>query len=224
MTNTAGNLFAKRKNLFLVILILLTAGTVAHVDAQTEQRVRRRFAQQARTVVQSTDAGKVIDIDGTQVLIPNVRVFDHEGRQVRFYSDLIKNKVVLLSFFFTSCGTVCPTQAGKLARLQSRLGERLGKDVFLISVSMNPVVDTPGKLRSWSKALGARPGWTFVSSTAAGMNTMLRAFTGNGPGPKEGHGSLVFLGNDKTGEWFSVEGLSETDELAQLLIGLVSRF
>jgi len=214
MIKLAGKFFAKRGKPFLVILTLLTAGLVAHVNAQPKPRVNR--LHRSRTV-----AGKMIDIDGTRILIPNVRVFDQEGRQVRFYSDLVKDKVVLLSFFFTSCGTVCPTQAGRLSELQSRLGERLGKEVFLISVSMNPVVDTPEKLRSWSKALGARPGWTLVSSNAAEMNTMLRAFTGNGPGPKEGHGSLVFLGNDKTGEWFSVEGLSETDELAQLLIGLI---
>jgi protein SCO1/2 len=111
-------------------------------------------------------------------------------------------------------------QGENLSKVQARLGARLGKDVFLISVSMDPQTDTPKKLSYWGKAFGAGPGWTLVSSKTPEINRLLKAFTGNSPGPQEMHASLVFIGNDRTGAWMTVEGLQDAASLAKLLIGL----
>jgi protein SCO1/2 len=162
-------------------------------------------------------SGRLIDIDKTQIVIPDVKVLTNQGKQVRFYTDLVKGKVVLLSFFYTRCTNVCINQGGNLAKLQAQLGPRLGKDVFFISISMDPKKDTPQKLKAWGRAMGTRPGWTLVSSDTPEMNVMLEAFTGNSPGPKDMHSSLVFIGNDRTGQWMTAEGLWGVETLVKLL-------
>jgi protein SCO1/2 len=134
---------------------------------------------------------------------------------------LIKDKVVLLSFFYTSCTYVCQLQGDNLSKVQSRLGARLGKDIFLISISMDAKTDTPEKLKHWSRAVSARPGWTLVSSSTPEMNKMIEDFTGNNPGPKEVHSSVVFIGNDKTGKRIATDGLTGPEGLVKLLSSLM---
>jgi protein SCO1 len=161
--------------------------------------------------------GRVIEVAGTRALIPDAKVFDHTGREARLYTDLIKGKVVLLSFFYTSCAYVCPAQGDVLARTQARLGERLGKDVFLISVSIDPAADTPRRLGDWAEAFGVKPGWTLVSGDTPELRAMIEAFTGNRPGPKETHFTPVFIGNDRTGTWAAADGENRPANLVGLL-------
>lgn len=166
---------------------------------------------------QTSANGRTIEIDNTRVLLPDADVLTHEGRTVRFYTDLIKDKVVVLSFFFTACTNVCVRQGDNLAKVKARLGERVGKDVFLISISMDPKTDTLPKLKAWGRAIGAGGGWTVAGSNTPEMYTMLRAFTGNGPGPQDSHSSLLFIGNDRTGKWQSVDGMRDAAWLTRTI-------
>ena len=118
-----------------------------------------------------------VDIGGVgKVEIPDLVLRDHEGRKARFYSDLIKDKTVVLSFFYTSCAYSCSMQGKTFSSLQSLLGERLGKSVFLISVTTDPAKDTPGQLKSWGKRYDIQPGWTLVTGDVAQMNKILIPF------------------------------------------------
>src|ERR1044071_2568052 len=81
--------------------------------------------------------------------IPDVALVDQNGRSVRFYSDMVKGKTVVVNFIFTSCTTVCSPMGANFAALQQRLGDR--SDVALLSVSIDPTTDTPARLRSWSE-------------------------------------------------------------------------
>ena len=85
--------------------------------------------------------------------IPDVPLRDQNGKKVRFYSDLVKDKVVLVHLFFTRCSNVCPMQSRSLMKLKNRLGARLGHDVFIISISKDPLNDTPEKLKKVGKAV-----------------------------------------------------------------------
>lgn len=207
----AGFFKANARRLSGFTLFVMCLALVCQANGQTARRAGVSNASH------STFAGKLIEIDSTRILLPDVQVFNHQGRQVRFYTDLIKDKVVLLSFIYTSCTNVCLMQGENLAKLQSQLGARLGKDVFLISVSMDPQTDTPRRMKYWGRTFGARPGWTLVSSNLAEMNTMLKAFTGNSPGQKEMHASSVFIGNDRTGVWLTADGQAEVSELIKLI-------
>ena len=86
----------------------------------------------------------------THIDIPDVSLVDQEGRPVRFHTDLIKDKVVVVNFIFTTCTTVCPPMGATFGKLREQLGEKAGKDVHLVSVSVDPRTDTPERLKAWA--------------------------------------------------------------------------
>jgi cytochrome oxidase Cu insertion factor (SCO1/SenC/PrrC family) len=194
-----------------LVLLTICAALIAQANGQTPSKGT------AAGVLSPPPSGRTIEIDNTHILLPDVEVLTQDGKKVRFYSDLVKDKVVLLSFFFTSCAFVCVRQGDNLSKVKARLGERLGRVVFLISISMDPKTDTPQKLKGWGHAFGAGPGWTLVSSSTPEMNRMLKAFTGNSPGPQDTHSSLVFIGNDRTGQWKTVDGMLGPASLTKLI-------
>jgi protein SCO1/2 len=153
-----------------------------------------------------------VDIRGTKVRIPDVTLRDQEGRKVRFYSDLIKGKVVVLSFFYTSCTYICTMQGRSFSQLQSLLGERLGKSVFLISVTTDPVTDTSEKLKAWGARNNIKPGWTLVTGEEGEMNKLLTEFTGNAAG-RGMHVPSVFIANDTKALWTSAAGVFTPEDL-----------
>lgn len=161
--------------------------------------------------------GRIIKIKDKEAIIPDVEVVNQHGQRVRLYSDLIKDKVVLLSFFYASCGYICPMQGAVLSKLQSKLGDRLGKDVFLISISIDPDRDDPQQLHEWANHHKVKDGWTLIVGNNAEVKKMIEDFTGNRPGPKEIHASFVFIGNDKTENWLSAEGLASPEHLTSLI-------
>lgn len=158
-----------------------------------------------------------VEIGGVgKVQFPDLLLRDHEGREVRFYSDLIKDKVVVLSFFYTSCTYTCSIQGKNFSSLQSLLGERLGKSVFLVSVTTDPAKDTPAQLKAWGKRYDIQPGWTLVTGDVSQMNKLLRPFTGN-PAGQGMHLPTTFIANDKTGLWTSAAGLFAPEEVLNAL-------
>lgn len=154
-----------------------------------------------------------IEIEGVgKVRIPDLDVRDQDGRKLRFYSDLIKDKVVVLSFFYTSCAYSCTMQGRIFSKLQSLLGDRLGKSVFLISVTTDPARDGPAQLKSWGKRYDVKTGWTLVTGKEAELNHLLLPFTGNRAGAAM-HLPATFIGNDRTGLWTSAAGVFEPESL-----------
>ena len=93
----------------------------------------------------------------------NVEVKTQDGRTLRFYDDVLKGKVVLINFFFTDCDAVCPLMTENLTRVQELLGDRVGKDIFMVSISLEPEHDTPEVLAAYAKTYGVGPGWLFLT-------------------------------------------------------------
>jgi cytochrome oxidase Cu insertion factor (SCO1/SenC/PrrC family) len=116
-----------------------------------------------------------------KLTIPDVEVMDQEGRKQKFYTDLVKGKIVVINFVFTTCKSMCPLLATNFTQLQSALGERLNKEVFLISVSTDPETDSPEKMKTWSEKFKAKDGWTFVTGNKEQLTPLLQVFTGDGP-------------------------------------------
>ena len=97
------------------------------------------------------------------VAIPDVILVNQDGQPVRFRSDLVKGKIVAVNFIFTSCKGICPPMSANFAKLQERLGDRVGNGVELISVSVDPQIDTPQRLHAWRTSFGGGPGWTLLT-------------------------------------------------------------
>jgi len=132
--------------------------------------------------------------------IPDVDCLDQNGKKLRFHTDLVKGKVVVISFIFTSCTYMCPRIGEGVARLQTALGDRVGRDVHLISVSTDPVTDTPEKLKTWATRLKAKEGWTWVTGEKSEMDRLLKVLTGDSTGNKT-HAPLLLIGNEATNVW-----------------------
>jgi protein SCO1 len=132
--------------------------------------------------------------------IPDVAVVDQHGRGLRFYRDLVEKKVVVLAFFYTECRGACPIVGRTLAGLQDALGDRLGRDVFLVSVTRDPQTDTPEKLAEWGRAYGVKPGWTLVTGEPDAIDRLVRELTGDAASPAL-HAPALYILNDRTGEW-----------------------
>lgn len=158
----------------------------------------------------------VIAIGRARLAIPDVEVLDQDGRRVRLYPDLIKNKVVVISFFFTSCALMCPLQGRTLAKLQAGLGGRLGRDVFFILISRDPEHDSPESLRRWGAAYGVGPGWSLVTGEKDTLANLLRDFTGESTG-RDSHAPTFLIGNDRTGVWAEAEGFSSPTALLKVI-------
>jgi protein SCO1/2 len=157
-----------------------------------------------------------IELVLTSVEIPDTELVDQNGKGVRFYSDLVKDKVVLVHFFFTKCTDVCPMQGRALAKLKSRLAGRLGRDVYFISISKDPRNDTPERLNKWGKDHGVISGWTLLTGEQLVIKKLLWDFTGEEIGQAM-HESVVLIGNDRTGVWATADGLSSTDEIVKVI-------
>jgi cytochrome oxidase Cu insertion factor (SCO1/SenC/PrrC family) len=148
--------------------------------------------------------------------IPDVELLDQDGRKVRFYSDLVRGKVVAINFIFTTCTTVCPPLGATFARVQRELGERAGRDVHLISVSVDPVTDTPERLKAWGAKFKAGPGWTFVTGPKPQVDELLRALAASSARPED-HTPTALIGNDAKGQWARAYGLAAPGKLLTII-------
>src|SRR5436305_7725055 len=155
----------------------------------------------------------------TQLVIPDVAVVDQEGRPVRFYSDLVHGKVVMMNFVFTTCTTICPPLGATFAKVRKLLGERAGRDVQLISVSIDPAADTPARLKAWAQKLGGGPGWTLVTGDPEEITRLLKALGVYTPSRGD-HSPLLLAGNDAQGRWTRAYGLAPPAKLIELIDGL----
>jgi|KBSSwiStaDraftv2_1062776.scaffolds.fasta_scaffold10312_6 cytochrome oxidase Cu insertion factor (SCO1/SenC/PrrC family) len=162
-----------------------------------------------------TVAGNVVGAP-TKLLIPDVEVLDQEGNQLHFYSDLIKGKTVAINFIFTNCTTICPPLAATFARVQKEMGDKVGKDVHLISISVDPLTDTPERLKAWGAKFKAGAGWTFVTGNKQEMDTLLNAL-GAYVSKREDHTPSVIVGNDLKSVWTRTYGLAKASQMVALI-------
>ena len=156
---------------------------------------------------------------------PNVVLRTQDGKKVRFYDDLLKDKVVAISFIYTSCPDVCPLDTAKLRQVQKLLGDRVGRDVFLYSITMDPKNDSPAILKKYMAAFDAKPGWTFLTGSPADIALLQRKFgtVPTAPGKLSGHDTRFIFGNEGTGQWLKRAGEEQPQVLANLLGGFLQK-
>jgi len=159
-----------------------------------------------------TPASKATPATRSKMVIPDVKVLDQDGNALNFYTDLIKDKTVAINFIFTNCTTICPPLAATFAKLQKEMGDRVGKDVHLISISVDPVTDTPERLKAWGAKFKAGPGWTFVTGEKPEIDKLLNAL-GAAVSKREDHTPAIIIGNDTKDVWTRTYGLAKIDQI-----------
>ena len=156
-----------------------------------------------------------------KMVIHDVEVLDQFGNELHFYRDLIKDKTVAINFIFTNCTTICPPLAATFARLQKEMGDKVGKDVHLISISVDPLTDTPERLKAWGAKFKAGPGWTFVTGEKQEMDKLLNAL-GAAVSKREDHTPAMIIGNDAKGIWTRTYGLAKTSQIVGLILDVMA--
>jgi protein SCO1/2 len=152
--------------------------------------------------------------DGAFSEIPLV---DHDGHQFQLHQDLLHDKTVVMASFFTSCLAVCPKVTRLMKDVEHRLGPRCGRQVHLISFSVDPETDTPERLRAYRKRHGIDEDcWTFVTGTPENMDLALREL-GFFSDMAENHTSLIVVGDEQAGNWRKAEGLGKSKAVMKLI-------
>jgi cytochrome oxidase Cu insertion factor (SCO1/SenC/PrrC family) len=156
----------------------------------------------------------------TEVRLVDAGLLDQSGARVRFKSDVLADKLVVMDFVFTTCTTVCPVLSAIFSRVQGRLGERLGKEVRLVSLSVDPTRDTPARLKAYSSGHRAKAGWTWLTGSQEDVKQVLEGLGAYTPAYAN-HAPMVLVGDPRTGTWMRLNGfpseeqiLAKVDELA----------
>jgi cytochrome oxidase Cu insertion factor (SCO1/SenC/PrrC family) len=148
--------------------------------------------------------------------IPDVEVLDQDGNKLRFYTDLVKGKTVAINFIFTTCTTICPPLGATFARVQKLLAEQSRREVQLISISVDPVTDTPQRLKAWGDKFNAGPGWTFITGKKPEIDKLLNALAASVV-RRENHSPVVIIGNDTKSQWVRTYGLANPSTLTDVI-------
>ena len=154
--------------------------------------------------------------------LPNIELTTHEGRSVRFYDDLVKGRVVAINFMFTSCHENCPVATANLVAVQKDLGERMGRDVTMLSISLDADHDTPEVLRGYVKKYGVRPGWQFLTGRRRDIEMLRRKLGAYELDPvldadPQQHAGIVILGNEPKGRWKAISAMSKPVRIRQAI-------
>jgi protein SCO1/2 len=151
----------------------------------------------------------------------DVELVNQDGQKMRFYSDVLKDKVVVINTFFSTCISVCPPMNRNLEKVQEALGDRLGKDAFIVSLSVDPEVDTPPRLKDYSRRFHARPGWIFLTGKKENVDWALYKL-GQYVQSRDDHSTIIIIGNEPKGLWKKALGLARPDELMKIVDDVIN--
>jgi protein SCO1/2 len=154
---------------------------------------------------------------------PNIVLQTQDGKSVRFYDDLVKGKTVVVNFIYTGCEKSCSPTTANLARVHRLLGDRVGRDLFLLSISLDPVVDRPKTLKEYAARFGQFHGWYFLTGDGAEIDRLRRTMGLYDLDPdrdadKTQHAGIVIAGNDRTNRWVSLPALMDHRQIAQTVL------
>jgi len=156
-----------------------------------------------------------------KVAIVDRTLRDQEGRSVGFAREVVGDDVVVMDFVFTHCGTVCPVLSAKMARLQQLLGDRLGKGVRLVTLSLDPLRDTPERMKAWGAKFKAGPHWQLLTGPQADQEAVLRGL-GAYVADVAQHPPMILVGDGKAGRWTRVNGFPDPQKVAALVEELLA--
>jgi len=146
------------------------------------------------------------------VTLAEAALLDQDGRQVRFPAEVLGDRIVVMDFVFTTCTTICPILSAKLTQLQARLGARAGREVQLVSISIDPARDTPARLKAFGARFKAGPGWTWLTGEVSDVERVLKGLGAYTPSFSE-HPPMMLVGDGRTGRFVRLNGFPDPDRL-----------
>lgn len=153
---------------------------------------------------------------------PDVTLLTQDNRKVHFYQDLVKDKIVVLNFFYAHCEGICPTVTYNLARVQKLLGDRVGRDIFINSITLKPAEDTPAVLKEYERMHGIKPGWTLLTGKPDDVELLRRSLGFTDPDPlvdrdKSNHIGNIRYGSEPLMQWTAIPGMTHAESIAKAI-------
>jgi len=198
------------RTLSIIMLVLLLLAPARAV--QEQKKPETSAAPQSAQKPEDPDAKK-------REYFTDLEVITHEGKKVRFYSDMLKDKVVVVTAYYLSCAQACPLQNVVLNKLQRLLGDRFGKKVFFVSISVDPVNDKWELVKDYAKVWDAKSGWTFLTGKKENVDWVAYKMGLYVKTPEE-HDTRYILGNVKTARWVRMQPQATAEELSMRLLDL----
>jgi protein SCO1/2 len=157
-----------------------------------------------------------------QRYFPNLVLTTQDGKQVKFYDDLVKDKIVVFNMFYAKCEGICSPVTRNLVRVQNLLGDRVGKDIFFYSFSLKPKEDTVAALKHYAEMHKVKPGWLFLTGSADDMETIRRKLGFVDPDPEvdkdtSNHIGVLKYGNEPLERWGGCPGMQAPDAIAEAI-------
>lgn len=156
-----------------------------------------------------------------KVSLADTALSDQFGKAVKLKSDAVGERIVVVDFIYTNCTTVCPVNSALLAQVQKSLGARVGKDVALLSVTVDPVRDTPARLKTYSAKYGTPQGWMWLTGSKPQVDEALKAFDAWTPNFVE-HPAVIMVGDGKSGKWLRFFGFASPEQITDAVKGLLA--
>ena len=150
---------------------------------------------------------------------PDLPVVTQDGKTLHFYHDLIKGKIVVINFIYTSCSELCPIETARLAEVKDRLGDAVGRDIFFVSITVDPQHDTPEMLKAMADAFDATsPGWQFITGQPEDIKAISAKF-GDRSGERglSNHRNEILIGNDTTDDWERGSSFNDVNQLVMTI-------
>ena len=195
-----------RAMLLIATGVLVCAGIelqAAEVNAEADPHAQHRAMMNKKS---DSDAATAT------VKLHDGALVTQDGDAVRFVDDVIADRIVVMNFVYTTCTTVCPVLSAIFIQLQQRLDNRLGTDVHMVSVSVDPGRDTPERLKAYADSLKARPGWIWLTGDKSEIDNVLRGLGAYTP-DFEDHPSMILVGDGRTGTWKRFFGFPGPDKI-----------
>jgi cytochrome oxidase Cu insertion factor (SCO1/SenC/PrrC family) len=143
---------------------------------------------------------------------PNVPVVTQDGKTLKFYDDVVKGRRVLVSFIYTNGSDISPLTIARMAQLEDKLGDDVGRDVFFITLTVDPERDTPARLKEYADAFQVGHGWLFLTGQPDDIRR-INASLGDKSRSLDDHRDEIVFGNDATGEWMRKSVFGDIDQL-----------
>jgi protein SCO1/2 len=191
-----------KMRIITVAISVFLFGTIT-VRAQTEEP--RNTAQQP---------------SAAEKYFTNTELVTQDGKRVRFYADVLKGKVVVINSFFSTCQGSCMPMNRNFKKVADLLGDRVGRDVFLVSITVDSQMDTPTALKKYANSLHAPTGWVFLTGTKENVDFVLHKL-GHYVSDKNDHLNIMIVGNERTGLWKKAFGLAPANELAKVVESVI---
>jgi protein SCO1/2 len=169
--------------------------------------------QEHQAMMKHTQAEDHMNVD---IELYDLELLTQDGKRVKFKSDVIGDKLVAMTFIFTSCTTICPVYNAIFTRLQPMLGDRLGSEVILVTMTVDPTTDVPGRMKKAAKKYQAKPGWIYLTGKKQNVDQVLKGLDAYFADFTQ-HPPMALVGDGKTGTWKRFNGFPKPEHLLAMI-------